>query len=129
MNIEFHFTNVSDQAKGDIQDYATKRFQHLDTFLTSYPEDNKMLVVNITYFERHNAFEVNCNLKLGGKMIHHKEIKHLPQETIDLVEANLIRQAKKHIDHLRKNQRKEEVEVSEEGLLPEEETDVTYDNI
>lgn len=130
MNIQYQFKNISDQTKEEVRDYADKRFAHLETFLSTYQDDNKMLTVNVEYHQRHNAFEVNVRLQLAGKSLHHKEVKHNIQEVLDLVEANIIRQAKKHIDHLRKDQHKEaSIPTPEADDLPEEETTVNYDNI
>jgi len=101
MNIQFHFEHVSDTAKEEITDYAITRFEHLDTFLSTYQEDNKMLKVDIEHHERHSEYWVKCTLTLGGKIIHHEEKTHDPREAIDKSEGNLIRQAKKHIEILR----------------------------
>jgi len=127
MNIQFHFKHLTDALKDDLKDYASKRFEHLERFLSSYPDDNKILTIDVEHHERHNAYEVKCTLQLAGKIIHHKEVTHLPKEAIDKSEANLIRQAKKHIEHIReKGIPLEEVEAK----LPEEEApDVNYDNI
>lgn len=123
MNIQFHFTNTTDALKEDIKEYGTKRFLRLEKYITSFPDDNKMLSVKIEYFERHNAFKVTCTLQLGGKTIHHEETKHDPKETIDLVEANLISQTKKYVDQLRGKNNKRN------SKNDDEEIEVNYDNI
>lgn len=60
-------------------------------------------------------------------MLHHTEMTHVPKEAIDKAEANLIRQAKKHIEHIREKGIPLE-KVNKE--LPEEEAPpMSYDNI
>jgi len=101
MNIQFHFEHITDALKDDLKTYGTKRLEHLETFLSTFPDDNKLLKIDITHRDRHNEFEVKCTLSFGGKVIHHEETTHNPQEAIDKSEANLIRQAKKQISIMR----------------------------
>ena len=103
MNIQFHFENITDVLKEDLKSYGTKRFEHLETFLSTFPEDNKMLKIDIAHQDRHNQYEVKCTLTFGGNTLHHEELTHNPQEAIDKSEANLIRQAKKQISKMRDN--------------------------
>ena len=117
MNIQYHFQNISDALKDDLKSYGDTRFEHLETFLGSFQDDNKLLRVDITHHDKHDAYEVKCNLEVGGKTIHHKEVTHNPKEAIDKSEANLIRQAKKHIQLLRENVHLEH----EDSSSPEEE--------
>ena len=127
MNLQLQFSNMSETSKEDVEEYARKRFEHLETFLSTYQDDNKQLKIKMEYHKKHSAFEANCTLTLAGKTIHHREIKHEPRETIDLCEANLIRQAKKHIDKLRTKTKDEEIANSDASV--DEETTVNFDNI
>jgi len=123
MNIQFAFSNITEALKEDLKEYSDRRFQRLEKYTSSFPDDNKMMTVKIEYYERHNAFKVTCTLQLGGKTIHHDEIKHDPKETIDLVEANLIRQAKKHLEQLKEKGNGKAVTVDAGDI------EVNYDNI
>lgn len=101
MNIQFQFHHVSDVLKEDIKTYATKRFEHLERFLTTFQEDNKLLTLSLEHHEKHNMYQLKCTLLMGGKTIHHDEETHDPKEAIDKAEANLVRQAKKQLELLR----------------------------
>jgi len=101
MNLQFHFQNISDVLKEDLKEYASKRFEHLERFASTFQEDNKMLNIHLEHYEKHNAYEIKATLQLGGKTLHHEETTHDPKEAIDKTEANLIRQIQKHIDLLR----------------------------
>lgn len=114
MNLQFHFVHISDALKEDLKDYAGKRFEHLETFLQTFPEDNKMLKVDIEHHEKHNEYDVKCTLSMGGKVIHHEEKTHNPKEAIDKSEANLIRQVKKSVDKMREKPHVEVIDVNEE---------------
>lgn len=103
MKLQFHFKHLTDALKEDIKNYGNEKFQHLETFLHSFPEDNKMLKVDVEHHEKHNQYELKATLTLGGKHIHHEENTHDPREAIDKTEANLIRQAKKHIELMREH--------------------------
>ncbi|MDP2691498.1 MAG: HPF/RaiA family ribosome-associated protein [Candidatus Gracilibacteria bacterium] len=127
MNLRFHFKNTTEALKEDLKLYAEKRFEHLERFLSSYQEDNKILTIDIEHHERHESYEVKSTLQIGGKVLHHTEMTHVPKEAIDKAEANLIRQAKKHIEHIREKGIPLE-KVNKE--LPEEEAPpMSYDNI
>lgn len=117
MNLQFHFVNITDALKEDLKDYASKRFEHLETFLQTFPEDNKMLKLDIEHQEKHNQYDVKCTLTMGGKILHHEEITHNPKEAIDKSEANLIRQAKKSVHKMREHPHVEPLEEK-----PEEES-------
>jgi ribosomal subunit interface protein len=121
MNLQFHFVHITDALKDDLKDYASKRFEHLETFLHTFPEDNKMLKVDIEHHEKHNEFDVKCTLTMGGTVIHHEEVTHNPKEAIDKSEANLIRQVKKTVDKMRDKPHVEKMDVATEG---EDYTDV-----
>ena len=101
MKLQFHFQQISDVLKEDLKEYATKRFEHLERFVSTFQEDNKLLSLHIEHHEKHNQFELKASLQLGGKVLHHEENTHDPKEAIDKTEANLIRQAKKHVQLLR----------------------------
>ena len=124
---QFHFSNISDKIKEKIQEYAAKRFEHLDTFLSTFQDDNKQLKIDIGYHERHSAFELNVTLQLAGKKLHHREIKHDPMESLDLAESNITKQAKKFIDKLRTSKKDEKIKNSDASI--DEETTVNFDNI
>jgi len=123
MNIQFNFSNITEALKEDIKEYGTRRFERLDKYLSSFSDDNKLLTVKVEYYERHNAFKVTCTLQLRGKTIHHDEIKHDPKETIDLVEANLIRQTKKHVEKLGVKNGHKSTPTNDEDI------EINYDNI
>jgi|CXWL01.1.fsa_nt_gi ribosome-associated translation inhibitor RaiA len=101
MNINFKFHTISDVLKEDLKLYATDKFSHLERFLSTFPDDNKLLTVSIEHHEKGNLYDVKCNLQVGGKTIHHEESTHNPKEAIDKSEANLIRQIKKHMEIMR----------------------------
>lgn len=101
MNINFKFHTISEVLKEDLKTYATDKFEHLERFLSTFQDDNKMLTVSIEHHEKHNQYEVKCTLQAGGKTIHHEEMTHDPKEAIDKSESNLIRQIKKHLELLR----------------------------
>lgn len=101
MNIQFHFAHITDALKADLKEYATKRFEHLETFLSTFPDDNKMLKIDIDHQDKHDQYTVKTTLNMGGKTIHHEEVTHNPNEAIDKSEANIIRQAKKQLDLMR----------------------------
>ena len=102
MNIQYHFEHITDVLKDDLKNYARRRFEHLENFLQSFQEDNKMLKIDIEHHERHDEYEVKCTLTLGGKVLHHTEVTHNPNEAIDKSESNLTRQAKKAVELMRK---------------------------
>lgn len=127
MNIQYHFVHLSDDIKEKVREYADKRFQNIEKLLSHYQEDNKMLKVDIEYQERHNQFKVKATLDLAGKRLHHEEDTHNYMEAIDNTEANLMRQAKKHIDHLRTDKGKV-IDATEEAV-EDGGRDINYDNI
>ena len=126
MNIQFIFSNITEKQKEDIREYSARRFGRLEKFLTTFSEDSKNLKVKAEYYERHNAFKITCALQLGGKTIHHDEIKHDARETIDLVESNLVHQTKKYLEQL---QEKNSANKKNEKITIEEIPDLNYDNI
>jgi len=103
MNIQFHFKHVSEAAKADIKEYGKKRLENLEKVLNSFEEDNKLLRLDVEYRERHKEFEFKSTLTIGGKQLHHVEVTHNHMEAIDKTEANLLHQAKKHIEQLREH--------------------------
>ncbi|MDF2379657.1 MAG: HPF/RaiA family ribosome-associated protein [Candidatus Gracilibacteria bacterium] len=126
MNIQYHFKHVTDVAKADIKEYADKRFENLEKFISSYQEDNKLLHVDVEFHDKKSEFEIKSNLTLGGHHLHHVEMCHNYMEGVDKSEANLIRQAKKHVDHLRDNVRGDQKHVEE---VVDAGRDMNYDNI
>lgn len=105
MNIQFQFTRVSEVLKEDLKQYSLKRFEHLEHFLQTFEEDNKQLHIRIEHQEKHNVYDVRCTLDAGGSRFFHEEQTHEPKEAIDRSEANLIRQAKKHLELLREREK------------------------
>lgn len=101
MNLQFQFHGISDVLKNDLQEYATKRFEHLERFDSTFPEDNKLLTFRLEFHPKHSEYELKAVLTLGGKTFHHEEVTHNPMEAIDNTEANLIVQVKKYIDLMR----------------------------
>lgn len=101
MNLQFHFQNITEVLKDDLKEYASKRFEHLERFVSTFQEDNKLLKVHVEHHEKHNSYELKATLQLGGQVLHHEETTHDPKEAIDKTEANLIRQAKKHVQLMR----------------------------
>lgn len=106
MTIQFHVHNFPDSEKEDLQEYAMKRFQTLEKFLKTYAEDNKSLIISIDHQTHNNFYIVKVTLRLAGEIFHHQEETHNPKEAIDKSEANLIKQAKKHLDLFFEKRRK-----------------------
>lgn len=126
MNTQYHFKHVTDAAKEDIKEYGNKRFENLEKYVSSFQQDNKLLHVDVEYHEKHKEFEIKTNLTLGGNHLHHVETCHNYMEGIDKSEANLIRQAKKYVDHLREKVRADQEHVEE---VVDAGRDINYDNI
>lgn len=101
MNIQFQLHGIASALKNEVMDYAQKRFDHLDRFLKSFPEDDQQMTLTCHYEEKHTFFGMKSALRLGGVTLFHYEDTHDPREAIDKCEANLTLQVKKFIERLR----------------------------
>lgn len=102
MIVKYCFKGLEKKEEDFVQQYAPGKIENIEKRLTHFAKDAVILMVNITRFEKHNAFAVEYVLKLPKKTIVAKEASHTLNKAIDFAKDRLVRQIKKHDAALRK---------------------------
>lgn len=98
MNIQFTIKNLSDKEKVFFEDYATKRVQSLDKWVSHFPNDGVIMDIHIEKFATKEAYMVKMNLSLPGKTFNASEDDHTIEEAVDKTKDKLKRQLLKEKD-------------------------------
>lgn len=100
MEITFLQKNLSKTEESGFVDYVNKKIPAIESLLTKFAADAKLLNVSIKKFEKHTAFEVEFCLNLHSKTVIAKETSHSLTKAIDLTKDRLVAQVKKHLSQL-----------------------------
>lgn len=118
MEITFFHKNLSKEEEGIFVDYVEQKRDGIESLLTTFASDAKMLKLSVEKFEKHDAYEVEFCLSLPAKSIISKEASHSINKAVDLSRDRLVSQLKKYMALLRKERshksiREASIEVEE----------------
>ena len=102
MIVKYCFKGLSKKEEDFVQKYCPSKIEHVEKRLTHFAKDAVILNMNVSRFDKHNAYAVEFILKLPKKTIVAKEASHTLNKAIDFAKDRLIRQIKKHDALLKK---------------------------
>jgi len=101
MKTNFYFKNLQKADEQNFQNYLEEKLNRISKLLEEKEEKIADLKANVEYFQKHNAFAVKLDLKIGTGNIIGEEQSHDLFKGIDLAIDRLIAQLRK-IKELRK---------------------------
>ena len=103
MNIKFHYKQINEVIKPDVESYVTSKIEDLQRYMPESPEESVFATVNIERYEKHDAYRVNIQIvvRSGKEVIFQaEETKHTYTESIDSVKDKLQMQILKVKDKM-----------------------------
>lgn len=91
MNTKFHYKNVNDVIKPDVESYVFAKLEDLSKFVDA-PEDSVLATMTMEHFEKHDAYQVDIKIVVrSGReyQVQAEETKHTYTEAIDAVRDKL----------------------------------------
>ncbi len=101
MKITFFYKNLAKEEEGQFTEYSQKKVPGIENLLSSFSPDSLLLNLSIEKFNKHDAFEVEFALTVGGKTLVAREASHQIEKATDLCKDRLSAQVKKHMAILR----------------------------
>ncbi|MBD3360988.1 hypothetical protein GF366_04270 [Candidatus Peregrinibacteria bacterium] len=102
MQLNFFKKNLSKNEERAFTDYVNQKIDSIESLLTKFAYDARLLKASIEKFNKHDAYEVEFCLTLPNKTLVAKETSHTITKAVDLSKDRLISQIKKHLAILRK---------------------------
>jgi len=103
MQITFFHKNLTKDEENKFFDYVEEKREAIESLLTKFKEDAKLLRISVEKYEKHDAYEVEMCLTLPTKSLVSKETSHHITKAIDESKDRLTNQIKKHMALLRKD--------------------------
>ncbi|MBI4235618.1 hypothetical protein HY604_04960 [Candidatus Peregrinibacteria bacterium] len=103
METTFFYKNLKAEEEKNFFDYANEKLAAIESLLTSFADDAKLLKISIKKFNKHDAYSVELFLTLPAVNLIAREASHAFSKAIDQAKDRLISQIKKHIAQLRKD--------------------------
>lgn len=101
MEINIFQKNLAQKEEEIFIGYLNQKTPAIKDLLKKFSKDNVLLKVTIEKFDKHDAFEVEFCIVIGGKSMVAKEASHQITKAIDLTKDRLISQIKKHMAMMR----------------------------
>lgn len=101
MKTTFFYKNLAKEEEGLFNDYASKKMPGIKNLLSNFAPDSILLNVSIEKFNKHDAFDVEFALTVGGKTLIAREASHQIERATDLCKDRMVSQIKKHMAILR----------------------------
>lgn len=101
MEITLFHKNLGQEEIDKFNKYLETKLDSIESLLTKFADDAKLLKVSIEKFEKHDAYQVEFILNLPAKVLVAKEASHAITKAVDLGKDRLVSQIKKHMAHLR----------------------------
>jgi len=103
MEVTYFRRNLNKKEEQSFAEYVEQKIPAIQTLLTKFAYDAKLLKASIEKFDKHDAFQVEFSLVLPTKTLKATEASHTLNKAVDLSKDRLIAQIKKHIARLRKD--------------------------
>jgi len=104
MQVQRQYKNLSKSEQGIFDKYLSSKLKQIETLLQKLEDDTATLDVRVEKFEKHDAYEVECILKIPMKTMKSKEASHMITKAVDLAKDRMVIQLKKFQEHLRTEQ-------------------------
>lgn len=102
MIVKYLFKDLDNKEEELLREYFEKKLPNIEKYLQNFGDDAATLNLNLSRFEKHNAYSCELILKLPKKTIVSKEASHSINKSIDFAKDRLIRQIVKHDASLKK---------------------------
>lgn len=103
MNVEITYHEVTEAGKTGFAEYLEQKLHRLEKMMVRHQPASAKLHARVTYFRRHNAFDVSLQLSLPEeKDCYSQEVSHHLTKALDVAMDRLESQLTKLLDKRKK---------------------------